>query len=57
MPNEKKIYEYDTILHEIKDKGGAYVAFPIIGVRKEIRTRLNKMDGDNKIHVTIQTRE
>lgn len=23
-----KIYEYDTLVHEIPEKGGAYVAFP-----------------------------
>ena len=86
-------YEYDAVLHEMVDDGGAYVAFPwdirqefgkgrvkvhasfdgisydgsivnmglknedgsiccIIGVRKEIRKKLNKTDGD-MLHVCI----
>ncbi len=28
------VYEYETILHETKDNGGAYVVFPW-GIRKE----------------------
>ena len=26
--NNMKRYEYDTVLHELQDNGGAYVAFP-----------------------------
>lgn len=26
--SDKKRYEYDTVLHEMEDNGGAYVAFP-----------------------------
>ncbi|MBR1407962.1 MAG: DUF1905 domain-containing protein [Clostridia bacterium] len=26
--SDGKRYEYDTVLHEMKDNGGAYVAFP-----------------------------
>lgn len=92
-----KIYEYDALLHENEDNGGAYVTFPwdihqefgkgrlkvhatfdgidydgsivnmgvknpdgsicyIIGVRKAIRMKLNKHDGD-MIHVVIEPRE
>ena len=92
-----KRYEYDAVLHEMADDGGAYVAFPfdirqefgkgrvkvhaqfdgipydgsivnmgvknpdgtvcyIIGVRKSIRTKMNKRDGDI-IHVVIEWRE
>ena len=88
-------YEYDAVLHEMVDDGGAYVAFPwdirqefgkgrvkvhasfdgisydgsivntgltnedgsicyIIGVRKGIRKKLNKTDGD-MLHVCIVT--
>ncbi len=95
--NEMKRYEYDAVLHEMADDGGAYVAFPfdirqefgkgrvkvhaqfdgipydgsivnmgvknpdgtvcyIIGVRKSIRTKMNKRDGDI-IHVVIEWRE
>ena len=92
-----KRYEYDALLHENEDNGGAYVSFPwdirkeygkgrlkvratfdgieydgsivnmgvknpdgsicyIIGVRKAIRMKLNKHDGDI-IHVVIESRE
>ena len=90
-------FEYDAVLHETPDSGGAYVAFPwdirrefgrgrlrvraafdgvpyegsvvnmgvkkpdgsvcyIIGVRKEIRAKLNKRGGDT-IHVVIEAEE
>ncbi|MBR2264561.1 MAG: DUF1905 domain-containing protein [Firmicutes bacterium] len=90
-------YEYDAVLHEMADNGGAYVVFPwdirkefgkgrvkvhasfdgisydgsivnmgltnedgsicyIIGVRKEIRKKLNKTDGD-MLHVCIVTND
>ncbi len=29
-----KVYEYETAIHEIKEKGGAYVVFPY-DIRKE----------------------
>ena len=56
-----KVYEYDGIIHEIPEKGGAYVEFPdgsicyIIGILKSIRTKLKKGEGDS-IHVVIQQR-
>lgn len=31
---EQKMYEYDAILHEVPDNGGAYVVFPW-NIRKE----------------------
>lgn len=90
-------FEYDTILHELDNGGGAYVAFPwdirqefgkgrvkvhaqfddihydgsivnmgvknpdgsicyIIGVLKDIRTKLRKYDGD-MIHVVITVKD
>lgn len=90
----KEIYEFDALLHEIPEKGGAYVIFPwdikkefgkgrikvhasfdgieyqgsivnmgikddngnicyIIGVRKNIRQKLHKKEGDT-LHVLIQ---
>lgn len=90
-------YEYDTVIHEIPEKGGAYVVFPwdvrqefcrgrvkvhaafdgipydgsivnmglrnpngsicyIIGVRKAIRQKLGKGEGDT-VHVVITLRE
>jgi hypothetical protein len=90
-------YEYDAVLRETEDNGGAYVAFPwdireefgrgrvkvrawfdgvpydgsivnmgvrnadgsicyIIGVRKAIRAKLGKGNGDT-IHVRIETAE
>lgn len=93
----EKVFEYDEIIHEIPEKGGAYVIFPwnikevfgrgrvkvhaefdgipydgsivnmgvkdadgnvcyIIGVLKEIRTKLGKKDGDS-IHVVVKERE
>lgn len=98
MTGEKqnKIYEYDERIHEIPEKGGAYVIFPwdirtefgkgrvkvhaefdgepydgsivnmgvknqdgsvcyIIGIRKEIRRKLGKGNGDS-VHVVIQER-
>ena len=89
-------FEYDEILHETSDNGGAYVIFPwnilevfgkgrikvhaefdgipydgsivnmgikdshgnvcyIIGVRKSIREKLKKGDGDS-IHIVIEER-
>ena len=95
--NDRKRYEYDAVLHELDDNGGAYVIFPwdireefgkgrvkvhalfdgipydesivnmgvknadgsvccIIGVRKAIRNKLNKQDGDT-IRVVIEAEE
>ena len=95
--NDRKRYEYDAVLHEPDDNGGAYVIFPwdireefgkgrakvhalfdgipydgsivnmgvknadgsvccIIGVRKAIRNKLNKHDGDT-IRVVIEAEE
>ena len=95
--NDRKRYEYDAVLHELDDNGGAYVIFPwdireefgkgrakvhvlfdsipydgsivnmgvknadgsvccIIGVRKAIRNKLNKHDGDT-IRVVIEAEE
>jgi hypothetical protein len=92
-----KRFEYDEILHEIPEKGGAYVVFPwnireefgkgrvkvraafdgepyegsivnmglrgpdgeicyIIGVRRDIRQKLGKKDGD-LLHVVIEERQ
>ncbi len=94
---ETRRLEYDAVLHETPDSGGAYVAFPwdirkefgrgrlrvraafdgipyegsvvntgvknpdgsvcyVIGVRKAIRVRLGKKDGDT-IHVVIEGEE
>lgn len=90
----KETYEFDALLHEIPEKGGAYVIFPwdikkefgkgrikvhasfdgieyqgsivnmgikdddgnicyIIGVRKSIRQKLHKKEGDT-LHVLIR---
>ena len=90
-------FEYDQVLHELPEKGGAYVVFPwnirevfgkgrvkvraefdgepyegsivnmglrgpdgevvyLIGVRKDIRKRIGKRDGD-RIHVVIEERD
>ena len=90
-------FEYDQVLHELPEKGGAYVVFPwnireefgagrvkvhalfdgvpyegsivnmglrgpdgevvyLIGVRKDIRKRIGKKDGD-RIHVVIEERD
>ena len=90
----KETYEFDALLHEIPEKGGAYVIFPwdikkefgkgrikvhasfdgieyqgsivnmgikdddgnicyIIGVRKNIRQKLHKKEGDT-LHVLIR---
>lgn len=38
-----KVYEFDTVLHELKEKGGAYVVFPW-----DIREEFNK--GRVKVH-------
>ena len=95
--NDRKRHEYDAVLHELDDNGGAYVIFPwdireefgkgrakvhalfdgipcdgsivnmgvknadgsvccIIGVRKAIRNKLNKHDGDT-IRVVIEAEE
>ena len=95
--NDRKRYEYDAVLHELDDNGGAYVICPwdireefgkgrakvhalfdgipydgsivnmgvknadgsvccIIGVRKAIRNKLNKHDGDT-IRVVIEAEE
>jgi len=43
--NEKK-YEYDTTVHEIPEKGGAYVVFPW-NIREEFGR------GRVKVHVTF----
>ena len=92
-----KRFEYDEILHEVPEKGGAYVVFPwnireefgkgqvkvraafdgepyegsivnmglrgpdgeicyIIGVRRDIRQKLGKKDGD-LLHVVIEERQ
>lgn len=92
-----KRFEYDEILHEIPEKGGAYAVFPwnireefgkgrvkvraafdgepyegsivnmglrgpdgeicyIIGVRRDIRQKLGKKDGD-LLHVVIEERQ
>lgn len=92
-----KRFEYDEVLHEIPEKGGAYVVFPwnireefgkgrvkvraafdgepyegsivnmglrgpdgeicyIIGVRRDIRQKLGKKDGD-LLHVVIEERQ
>ena len=92
-----KRFEYDEILHDIPEKGGAYVVFPwnireefgkgrvkvraafdgepyegsivnmglrgpdgeicyIIGVRRDIRQKLGKKDGD-LLHVVIEERQ
>ena len=42
-------YEYDAVLHETADSGGAYVL-------KAIRARLNKHEGDT-VHVVIEAEE
>ena len=34
MENEQQIYEFDAVLHEVRDSGGAYVIFPW-DIRKE----------------------
>ena len=90
-------FEYDQVLHELPEKGGAYVVFPwnirevfgqgrvqvraefdgepsegsfvnmglrgpdgevvyLIGVRKDIRKRIGKRDGD-RVHVVIEERD
>ncbi|MDE6839089.1 MAG: DUF1905 domain-containing protein [Acutalibacter sp.] len=90
-------FEYDQVLHELPERGGAYVVFPwnirevfgkgrvkvraefdgepyegsivnmglrvpdgevvyLIGVRKDIRKRIGKRDGD-RIHVVIEERD
>lgn len=41
--NDKKRYEYDAVLHEMPDNGGAYVAFPW-----DIRSEFGK--GRVKVH-------
>ena len=92
-----KIYEYESLLYEAGDTGGAYVIFPydirkefgrgrvkvhatfvgepydgsvvnmgvknadgsvcyIIGVRKDIRSRIGKQPGDS-VQVTVRERE
>ena len=97
IPMETRRFEYDAVLRETPDSGGAYVAFPwdirkefgrgrlrvraafdgipyegsvvnmgvknpdgsvcyVIGVRKAIRARLGKHDG-NTIHVVIEGEE
>ena len=90
-------FEYDQVLHELPERGGAYVVFPwnirevfgkgrvkvraefdgepyegsivnmglrgpdgeicyIIGVRRDIRQKLGKKDGD-LLHVVIEERQ
>jgi len=92
-----KKYEYDTVIHEIPEKGGAHVIFPwnireefgkgrvkvhaefdgipydgsivnmgvkdkegnicyIIGIRKDIRSKIGKQPGD-LVQVTVRERE
>lgn len=46
MKQERKIYEYDAVIHEVKDKGGAYVIFPY-----DIRAEFNK--GRIKVHASF----
>lgn len=41
-----KVYEYDGIIHEIPEKGGAYVEFP-----RDIREEFQK--GRVKVHATF----
>lgn len=43
---KEKKYEYDTVVHEIPEKGGAYVVFPW-----NIREEFGK--GRVKVHVTF----
>ncbi len=93
---EEKIYEYETVIREASQKGGAYVVFPydvrqefqagrakvhvtfdgepydgsvvnmgvknpdgsicyIIGIRKDIRSKIGKQPGDT-VHVTVRRR-
>ena len=93
----RKIYEYESLIYEAGERGGAYVVFPydirkefgrgrvkvhasfdaepydgsivnmgvknddgsicyIIGVRKDIRSRIGKQPGDS-VHVTVRERE
>ena len=93
----RKIYEYESLIYEAGESGGAYVVFPydirkefgrgrvkvhasfdaepydgsivnmgvknddgsicyIIGVRKDIRSRIGKQPGDS-VHVTVRERE
>lgn len=93
----RKIYEYESLIYEAGQRGGAYVVFPydirkefgrgrvkvratfdaepydgsivnmgvknddgsvcyMIGVRKDIRSRIGKQPGDS-VHVTIRERE
>ena len=47
----QKPYEYDGIIHELPDNGGAYVIFPW-----DIREEFGKGDGDS-VHVVIRERE
>lgn len=89
----EKLYEYESVIYPVLDKGGAYVCFPydlrkafgkgrikanitfdgepylgsvvnmgvknedgsicyIIGIRKDIRTKIGKQVGDT-VHVTV----
>lgn len=97
MKMNQKVYEFEAVIYEAEQKGGAYVAFPydireefgrgrvkvhatfdgepydgsivnmgvknadgsicyIIGLRKDIRSKIGKQPGDN-ILVTIKERE
>ena len=80
----EKVYEFESLIYEAEQKGGAYVVFPydireefgkgrvkvhavfdgepydgsicyIIGIRKDIRTRIGKGPGD-KVSVTVRER-
>ena len=92
-----KIYEYDSLIYEADQKGGAYVIFPydirkefgkgrvkvhaafdgepydgsvvnmgvknedgsicyLIGIRKDIRSKIGKQPGD-RVRVTVRERE
>ena len=94
---DKKVYEYESLIYEAGESGGAYVIFPydirkvfgrgrvkvhatfdgepydgsivnmgvkdadgnicyIIGVRKDIRSRIGKQPGD-RVLVTVRERE
>lgn len=63
------VYEYESLIYAAGETGGAYVIFPmisgknsdgsvcyIIGVRKEIRSRIGKQPGDC-VRVTVRERK
>ena len=43
-----KVYEYESVIYEAGQKGGAY----IIGIRKDIRAQIGKQPGD-RVFVTV----